>query len=158
MKLLVLSTDDRDPSSHGEETVKLLVLSTDDRDSWPIDGKPPRRPHSPGETVVVKSSFRGPMAFVGLRLGPDDRIQTIGPRVRPKDGEGSASWRIDEVKIDDVAIDHAAVLRVAAQGAPAIGCSMRGDFGVGSCVEMRATHVGSEPAYFYATWELEDLQ
>ena len=101
------------------------------------------------------------MAFVGLRLGPDDRVQTIGPRVRPKDGEGSASWRIDEIKIDDVVIDHAAVLRVAAQVAPAIGaaaCSMRGDFGVGSSVEMRATHVGSEPAYFYATWELEDLQ
>jgi len=141
--------------------VKLLVLSTDDRGSWPIDGKPPRRPHAPGETVVVKSSFRGPMAFVGLRLGPDDRVQTIGPRARPKDGQGPASWRIDEVKIDDVAIDPAVVLRVAAPVTTTIGaaaCSMRGDFGVGSSVEMRATHVGSEPAYFYATWELEDLQ
>lgn len=137
--------------------MKLLMLSTDDRSSWPIDGKPPRPPHPPGETVVVKSSFVGPMAFVGLRLGPDDRVQTIGPQVRPK----LASWRIDEVKIDNVAIDHAAVLRVAAQVVPAIGaspCSMRGDFGVGSCVEMRVTHVGDEPAYFYATWELEDLQ
>lgn len=142
--------------------MKLLLMGTDSRDGWSLGGKPPPEPHLPGETVLVTSSFDGPLAFVGLKIGPDARVKSIGPRgIRPQGDGTSAKWRIDEIKIDDVAIDHTSVLRVAAQVAPTIGdaaCSMRGDFGVGSSVEMRVTNIGTEPAYFYATWELEDLQ
>jgi len=143
--------------------MKILLMDTDGRDSWRLDGKPPGDPHPPGETVLIESSFDGPMAFVALKIGPDARVKSLGPNgIRPQnDGDPGAKWRIDEIKIDDVMIDHMSVLRVAAQIAPMIGAddrSMRGSFGVGSRVAMRATNIGDGPSYFYATWELEDVQ
>lgn len=136
--------------------VKLLIMKTDERGSTKLDGVPPRAPHLPGETVSIESSFNGPMAFVGLKLGPDDRIKTVTPHGVRRDSEDAVTtWRIDEIKIDDVAIEHASVLRVVAvvSGDEA----MRGAFGVGSQVAMRATNVGATAGYFYATWELEDV-
>lgn len=113
----------------------------------------------PGESVRVESSFAGPKAFMGLRVGPDHRLWELGPGGKFAQVTTASIWRVDEVRIDDVAAEHV----VAALEAEALcredrGVLMvNGHFGVGSRVVIRATNVGSAPSYFYATWELEDV-
>lgn len=139
--------------------MKLLLMSTDHRDGWSLGGKLPTAPLPPGETAVVKAEFAGPLAFIGLKIGPDDRVQALGPHdFTPQSAKTAAQWRIDEVKIDDVAIERPSMLYNAAEAANTIGeaaYSIRGAFGVGLSVEMRVTNIDTKPAYFYATWELE---
>ena len=140
---------------------KLFPMSADSRNSWPLQaGWCPAPPSTPGESVRVESSFAGPKAFTGLRVGPDHRLWELAP------GGGGLTrvttagiWRVDEITIDDVAIDHA----IAALEAEAIVREdqsvlvVHGAFGVGSRVTIRATNVGDTASYFYATWELEDV-
>jgi len=137
--------------------MKLLPMTTDPAGSWALHRKRPEAPSQPGEWVRIESSFGGPKVFTGLRVGPDTRIWVLG-----QDGPVRASvvarWRIDEVRIDDVvAPDVAAALKAAPEG-DGLLVYVHGDFGVGSNVSIRATNIGDRPSYFYATWELEDLQ
>jgi len=139
--------------------VKLLPMSTDPRGGWPLRGDGRQTPPSePGEAVLVESAFAGPKAFTGLRVGPDHRLWELGPggltRVTT-----AGIWRVDEVTIDGGVIEHV----VATLEAEAFVCADRsvlvvhGAFGVGSRVAIRATNIGGTAAYFYATWELEDV-
>ena len=142
---------------------KLCPMSTDSRGSWPLPGAPPPAPPSaPGESVRVEATLQSsPQAFTGLHVGPDNRFRVVGPGgINPAHEASMAGiWRVDEVTIDGNVIESV----VAALEAQAHVCDDRtavavyGDFGVGSSVAMRATNVGDTPAYFYATWELEDV-
>jgi len=138
-------------------TVKLLPMSTDPRGGWSLRGDvEPVQPSAPGESVQIESSFAGPMVFTGLRIGPDHRLWELGPGGLARVSTAGV-WRVDEVTIDGVAVEHA----ISALEAEALARADRsvivvyGDFGVGSCVAMKATNIGDTAAYFYATWELE---
>jgi hypothetical protein len=133
-------------------------MTTDPAGGWPLRGDFASTPPSlPGETVRVEAELQtaAPMAFTGLRVGPDHRLWVLGPSgsVRGRPGE----WRIDEVMIDEITIDEAVVDYVDALEAGTV-IVVHGNFGVGARVAIRATNVGDVPAYFYATWELEDVQ
>lgn len=145
----------------GPRAFALLPLGTDHRGSWALDGKPPSPPSAPGTAVRVEAAFDGPKVFTSLHVGPDDRYSTLD-----SGGKGSVRfstpglWRVDEVMIDGVIA--AGVL--AALEVEALSCTDRsvivvhGYFGTGSRVSISATNVGDTAAYFYATWELEDVQ
>lgn len=154
--------------------VKLLPMSTDPRGGWPLRGDvEPTPPSKPGESVRIESSFDGPKAFTSLRIGPDHRLWELGPRGLTR-VTACGSWRVDEVTIDGVAIEHIvaaleaeAIVREDRQSRPPLPLNtyiwpselvVYGAFGVGSRVVIRATNVGDTASYFYATWELEDVQ
>lgn len=137
--------------------MKLLPMTTDDRHGARLNGKLSSPPHPPGESISIESSFSNSMAFVALKIGPDDRFKVMTPTgMREQGNDAVAIWRIDEIKIDDIAIEHTSVLRVAAK-INGDDSAVRGAFGVGTRVSMRATNVGTTVGYFYATWELEDV-
>lgn len=142
--------------------MKLLPMTTDPVGGWPLRGDiRPAPPSSPGESVHVEAELQtaAPMIFTGLRVGPDHRLWALGPDGPVRVG-ASGIWHIDEVTIDGTVIEHVA----AALEAEALARDDRTvivvhrDFGVGSRVSIRATNVGDTAAYFYATWELEDVQ
>ncbi len=138
-------------------TVKLLPMSTDPRGGWPLRGDvEPTPPSEPGESVRIESSFAGPMAFTGLRVGPDHRLWELGPGGLALVSTAGV-WRVDEITIDGVADDHAigALEAEAFNRADRSVLMVYGDFGVGSRVAMKATNIGDTASYFYATWELE---
>ncbi len=140
--------------------MKLLPMSTDPRGGMLLhdDRLPP--PQTPGESVRVEASFGGPKVFTSLRIGPDHRLWSLGTDGTLARVTKAGLWHVDEVTIDDIVIDHvAAALEAEAH------CStdrsvliVYGTFGVGSRVSIRATNVGETDSYFYATWELEDVQ
>lgn len=144
--------------------VKLLPMSTDPRGGWTLRGDGRLTPPSePGESVRVEAVFGGPKAFTGLRVGPDHRFSTLSPSgvlVGSTMSGTWGTWSVDEVTIDGGVTEHV----VAALEAEALVCADRsvlvvhGAFGVGSRVAIRATNIGDTAAYFYATWELEDVQ
>ena len=141
--------------------VKLLPMSTDPRGGWALrgDGVRPAPPSEPGESVRLEAEFGGPKAFTSLRVGPDPRYSTLGSGGALVGAPTPGTWRVDEVTIDGAAIDHV----VAALAAEALVCAdqrvliVHGAFGVGSRVAIRAANIGDTAAYFYATWELEDV-
>ncbi len=105
------------------------------------------------------------MVFTGLRIGHDQRLRVVGPGgiaggVEPFGISAAGIWRVDEVTIDGTAVGDV----IAALEAEALSHDDRsilvvhGSFGVGTRVEIRATNVGDTASYFYATWELEDVQ
>jgi hypothetical protein len=111
-------------------------------------------------SVRVEASFAGPMVFTGLHVGPDQRLgYKVGPGGLTRDTTPGI-WRVDEVTIEGVAIDR--VVAALEAGASILAdrsmIVVHGNFGVGSCVSIRATNVGDSASYFYATWELEDVQ
>src|SRR5262249_15583704 len=109
----------------------------------------------PGVGVTLQSHIQGgPMAFVGLRLGPDNRLKILTPDdgIREQATDDDVRWRIDEITIDDVVIDHESIMRDAVVGSDG---TMLGEFGIGSRVQVRATNIDQRAGYFYATWELE---
>jgi len=142
--------------------VKLLPMTTDPSGSWPLRGSVrPAPPSAPGESVRVEATLQSaPMAFTGLRVGPDHRLRVLGPGGVEPAGSAVGVWRVDEVTIDDVAAADV----IAALEAEALSRDdqttlvVHGSFGVGGRVSMRATNVGEIAAYFHATWELEDVQ
>jgi len=143
--------------------MKLLPMTTDPSEGWPLrDDVNLTPPSAPGDAVRVEALLQTtvPMAFTGLRVGPDHRLRVLGPDGVASVGTALGAWRIDEVTIDDTAVDDV----IAALEAEALSRDDRtllivhGSFGVGSRVSIRATNVGETPAYFYATWELEDMQ
>lgn len=144
----------------GVNDVGLLPMSTDHRGGWSLCGDVKTTPSSePGASVRVESSFNGPRVFTGLRIGPDPRLWEVGPggltRVTT-----TGIWRVDEVTIDGVANDHV-VVALEAETLTRTDRSVvvvHGNFGAGSCVSIRATNIGDTASYFYATWELEDVQ
>lgn len=140
---------------------RLLLCHTDDRVGIRLrsaSGKSTLCP--PGETIEVASSFAGPKAFTGLHVGYDPRVGVVSHDGMTKLGQVPGRWRVIEIQIDDEPCE-AAVGAIEAEmlcHPDAIAYDVGGDFGVGSRVKMRATNIGDAPAYFYATWELEDLQ
>lgn len=75
-------------------------------------------------------------------------------------GDSSRHWRVDAIEIDgEPSLAAVGALEAEQLNHPdADTLVVGGDFGVGSNVTMRATNIGDTPAYFYATWELEDVQ
>ena len=141
---------------------KLLPMDTDSRGSWALPGAPPPAPPaSPGQSVHVEAALQGPLLFTGLRVGPNQLFRVVGPGglIPAQDASMAGTWRVDEVTIDGSAVEHV----VAALEAEALARDDRsvivvhGNFGVGSSVAITATNIGDTPAYFYATWELEDV-
>ena len=142
---------------------KLCPMSTDSRGSWKLPGAPPPAPPAaPGVSVRIEATLQhGPMAFTGLHVGPDQRFRVVGPSgINPAhDASMAGTWRVDEVTIDGHVVESV----VAALEAEALCHEDRsvlvvyGHFGVGSSVSIKATNVGDTAAYFYATWELEDV-
>jgi len=141
----------------------LHFMETDARGDWSLDGRSPPPPSRPGESVRITSLLQtaAPLAFSTLLVGPDPRNRCLDPGGRGVVQLSTpGTWRVDEVTIDDVANEdvvralEAEFLRVAD------GCLVvvSGGFGVGSRCSITATNVGDTAAYFYATWELEDVQ
>jgi hypothetical protein len=143
---------------------KLLSMSTDSRNSWPLPGTPPpAAPSAPGESVRVEAALQSaPLFFTGLRVGPDRRFRVLGPGgIGPdQDASTAGTWRVDEVTIDGSVVESvvAALEAEARARDDRSALVVHGDFGAGSRVSIAATNVGEAPAYFYATWELEDVQ
>jgi hypothetical protein len=144
--------------------MKLLIMSTDSRNGWRLPGaSPPTAPSAPGESVRVEAALQSaPLFFTGLHVGPDQRFRVVGPEgIGPaQDASLAGTWRVDKVTIDELAVEHivAALEAEANARADRSVLAVRGGFGVGSRVAIRATNIGDTPAYFYATWELEDVQ
>ena len=142
---------------------KLLPMDTDSRGGWALPGAPPPAPPAlPGQSVRVEAALQtGPLFFTGLHVGPDQRFRVVGPDgIRPaQDASMAGTWRVDEVTIDGNAVEsvRAALEAEARVREDRSVLVVRGDFGVGSSVAILATNVGTTPAYFYATWELEDV-
>jgi hypothetical protein len=139
--------------------MKLLPMSTDPRGSWRLSDRPDTPASKPGESIRIESSFAGPLAFVGLRVGPDRRLWIVGPNgLSPATTPGL--WRVDEITIDGSPCE-AAVKALEAEALSRVDgrvLSVQGDFGVGSAIAIRATNIGEIDAYFYAVWEIEDVQ
>lgn len=140
---------------------KLLLIDTDDRFNFQLRASPPTI-CPPGQTIVVQSAFAGPMAFIGLRIGSDPRVRTLSPDqgVVGAERDIAGRWRVDSIEIDgEPSLAAVGALEAEQLNHPdADTLVVGGDFGVGSNVTMRATNIGDTPAYFYATWELEDVQ
>ncbi len=142
--------------------MKILPMTTDPAGSWPLraDVKP-TPPTSPGEYVRLTAELQSaPMAFTGLSIGPDHRLSVLGPDGLVRAGVAGV-WRIDAVLIDDVLISDIVGALAAEAAQPRddqSNIAVHGDFGVGSRVAIHATNVGDTASYFYATWELEDVQ
>lgn len=127
-------------------------MTTDSRGGFNLSGRPPAPPSAPGESVALKAALQhGPMAFVGLKVGRDDRFRALAPPTLHKpDPDEHVTWRIDCIEIDDKPIELADTV---------IGPdTLTRNFGSGSCVSIRATNVDDRPGYFNATWELEEIR
>jgi len=145
-------------------SVKLLPMTTDPAGGWQLRGDVrPAPPSAPGESVRVEAALQtaAPMVFSGLRVGPDQRLRVVGPGgIEHLGGSAAGVWRVDEVTIDGTAVSDV----IAALEAEALSRDDRsilvvhGNFGVGARVAICATNVGDTASYFYATWELEDVQ
>jgi hypothetical protein len=132
-------------NSNAGQAPQFLLMTTDRSNAFSLGGAPPVPPLLPGETATLEYQVQhGPVRFVSLQIGPDDRFSSLGPQGIVPQGGPMGDWRLDELAIDGIvqSLLHPSSIDLLA------------GWRIGRVVRMRVTNIGFVPSHFYATWEV----